>query len=169
MQGKPDSLIPSLHTVAPKTLCSASLQPNRNLTRHSTHHNPSECYYGRRHFVDTADEDPLIEALERQVQASKDGRKMGRSALRLGNFCWDKRVVWRGRGRDSYKCSGDGDPTIATLMIQVSTRSTSPLAPNHNAPKPKRTLLCYSKYSRRASSSCVEGKPFESWQSNFAQ
>jgi hypothetical protein len=73
-------------------------QPNGNLIRHSTRHNPTECYYGRRHFVDTADEDPLIEALKRQVQASEGGRKM-RSVQRLGNSCWDKRVGWGGRER----------------------------------------------------------------------
>ena len=39
---------------------------------------------------------------KRRVQASEGGRKIGRSGQRLGNFCWDKRVGWRGRGRGSY-------------------------------------------------------------------
>ena len=80
----------------PRHCAPLRLRPNRKLTRHSTYY-PSECYYGQRHFVDTADEDPLIEALKRQVQASEDGRKMGRSAPRLGNSRWDKIVGWRGR------------------------------------------------------------------------
>ena len=55
-------------------------------------------------FRGHADEDPLIEALKRQVQASQDGRKMRRTGQRLGNFHWDKRVGWRGRERGNYRC-----------------------------------------------------------------